>query len=347
MNNYKKAGVDIDRANEFISAIKPYIKKTYNKNVLDYYGGFAAFYDLEFLKKYKHPILVTTTDGVGSKLKIAIMAAKFDTVGIDLVAMNVNDLLVAGARPLVFLDYIATGKLDVAQLSEIVKGISKGCKLADVSLVGGETAEMPSLYRNKDFDLAGFCAGVIEKDHIIDGSNVKEGDVVVGLPSSGFHSNGYALIRQILFKENNFSLDYKINKDTNLVDILLEPTKIYKKTIDILVDNDLYPKSMSHITGGGFYDNISRVIPGNVDVVLDPASWERPKCYDFLIGCTHICEIELFRVFNMGIGLTMIVDIETFKKIELLFNKYKEMYFKIGDVIRGNGKVIIKGVDIK
>lgn len=347
MSNYRNAGVDIDKANDFVSSIKPYVKKTYNKNVLDYYGSFAAFYDLGFLKKYNNPVLVTTTDGVGSKLKIAIMAEKFDTIGIDLVAMNVNDLLVAGAKPLVFLDYLATGKLDVIQLTEVVKGIAKGCEISNISLVGGETAELPSLYSNRDFDLAGFCVGVIERDKIIDGSSVKKGDIVVGLPSTGFHSNGYALIRKILFEENNFALDHRINANTVLQDILLEPTKIYIKAIEALINNDVYPKSMAHITGGGFYDNIKRVIPDSVDIIITSNSWKRPICYDFLVKCTHVSERELYRVFNMGIGLTMIFDSKTFKKAGEVLKVAGEAYFIIGEVVKGSGNVFIKGVDCK
>jgi phosphoribosylformylglycinamidine cyclo-ligase len=347
LSNYKEAGVDIDKANDFVSAIKPYIKKTYNKNVLDFYGSFAAFFDLSFLKKYNNPVLVTTTDGVGSKLKIAVMANKFDTIGIDLVAMNVNDLLVVGAKPLVFLDYIATGKLDVEQLTEVVKGIAKGCEISNISLVGGETAELPSLYSNRDFDLAGFCAGVIEKENIIDGSSVKNGDIIVGLPSSGFHSNGYALIRKILFEENNFDLDYKINENIMLKNILLEPTKIYTRAIEALINNKIYPKSMAHITGGGFYDNIKRVIPNNVNVMINSDSWEKPICYDFLINCTNINKSELYRIFNMGIGLTMIFDSRVFKEASKLLNAVGEEYFIIGEVVKGNGNVVIKGIDCK
>ena len=347
MSNYKEAGVDIDKANNFVSSIKPYVKKTYNKNVLDYYGSFAAFYDLGFLKKYINPVLVTTTDGVGSKLKIAIMANKFDTIGIDLVAMNVNDLLVAGAKPLVFLDYIATGKLDVGQLTEVVKGIARGCEISNISLVGGETAELPSLYSDRDFDLAGFCAGVIERDKIINGSAVQKGDIVIGLSSTGFHSNGYALIRKILFEENNFDLNHRINENLVLQDILLEPTKIYTKAIEVLINNEIYPKSMAHITGGGFYDNIKRVVPDDVDIIINHDSWNRSVCYDFLIKYTHMSKRELYRVFNMGIGLTMIFDSKTFKKASELLNAAGETYFIIGDVVNGSGKVLIKGIDYK
>ena len=347
MNNYRKAGVDIDKANDFVSAIKPYLEMTFNKNVIDGYGGFASFYDMNFIKEYKHPVLVTTTDGVGSKLKIAIMALKFDTIGIDLVAMNVNDLLVTGAKPLVFLDYIATGKLEVSKFTEVVKGIAKGCELAGVSLVGGETAEMPSLYKSDDFDLAGFCAGVIEKDNIINGKNVKDGDIVIGFPSTGFHSNGYALLRKVFFEDNKFTLDYKINNNTTLLDILLEPTKIYKRTVEIVLNNHLYPKAMSHITGGGFYDNIARVIPNNVDVLIDPTAWQRPLCYDFLIDCSNIEKKELYKVFNMGIGLTMIFDRKTFDNAVAYLDRCKETYYIIGEVKSGDGKVLIKGNDIK
>jgi phosphoribosylformylglycinamidine cyclo-ligase len=274
------------------------------------------------------------------------MALKFDTIGIDLVAMNVNDLLVSGAEPLVFLDYISTGKLDVTMLAEVVKGIAKGCELAGVSLVGGETAEMSSFYRGKDFDLAGFCAGIIERDNIINGKNVKGGDIVVGFPSTGFHSNGYALLRKVFFKDNKFTLDYKINNNTTLLDILLEPTKIYTSTVKTVLDNGLYPKSMSHITGGGFYDNIARVIPDNVDVIIDPASWQRHLCYEFLTDCSNIEEKELYKVFNMGIGLTMIFDRKTLNKTVEYLNKFDEKYSIIGEVKKGNGKVFIKGVDI-
>lgn len=346
MNNYKEAGVDIDKANNFISVITPFIKKTFNKNVIDNFGSFASFYDLQFLKNYSNPILVTTTDGVGSKLKIAIMAKKFDTIGIDLVAMNVNDLLVVGAKPLVFLDYIATGNLNIAQMAEVVKGIARGCEIADIALVGGETAELPSLYSKNDFDLAGFCAGVMEKNNIIDGSHVKKGDIIIGLPSSGFHSNGYALIRKICFEDNNFPLDFKINNNLTLEDILLIPTKIYTNAIERLISSGTFPKSMAHITGGGFYDNIKRVIPKDVDAIVFPESWERPICYDFLMNYSQMEIKELYRVFNMGIGLTMIFDNNMFKTATAILDKLNEKYYIIGEIVEGDGKVLIKGIDL-
>ncbi|WP_423302903.1 phosphoribosylformylglycinamidine cyclo-ligase [Deferribacter thermophilus] len=343
--DYKSSGVNIDEGNKFVSKIKRYVEETFNKNVLSSIGGFAGLYDISFIKNYKRPILVSGTDGVGTKLKVAIMAERYDTIGIDLVAMCANDVVVTGAKPLFFLDYFATGKLNANKMSDIIKGVSKGCIEAGCSLIGGETAEMPGMYADKDFDLAGFCVGVVDYDQIIDGSKIKPGDVLVGIKSNGFHSNGYSLLRKIFFEEMKLKIDDKLEEDKTVADILLKPTKIYVKDILTLIDKGYSLKGVVHITGGGFYENIPRILPENCSVEI--YSEEIPELFEyrFIRENTDIELRELFRVFNMGIGMVLVVEEKSANDLINALNKSGENAFLIGRVVEGNQTVKISGVD--
>ncbi|MDY6820790.1 MAG: phosphoribosylformylglycinamidine cyclo-ligase [Deferribacterota bacterium] len=344
MKRYKSAGVDIDKGNKFVSLIKTLIEQTYDNNVIANYGGFSGLYDLSFVKKYKNPVLASTTDGVGSKLLIAIDADDLTTIGIDLVAMNVNDLLVIGAQPLIFLDYIATHSLNIKQTKEIIKGISKACISTNVSLVGGETAEMPSLYSKGNFDLAGFCAGIVERDEIFDNRNIDKDNIIIGLPSAGYHSNGFTLLREVYFNENKFKLNQQIGNNKTLKDILLEPTKIYTNEFRIIKESNIKPKGCAHITGGGLYDNIKRILPENIDAEIDINSWNPPFCFDFFMKNTDISKKEMYRVFNMGIGMVMIFGKDKTDKVKEVFIKNNIDYHTIGFTKEGCGNVIIKGL---
>jgi len=293
---YKKSGVDIDKANKFVDEIK---------KIAPAIGGFSGFFPVD-TKKYRNPVLVASTDGVGTKLKIAHLVNKHDTVGIDLVAMCVNDVLCTGAKPVFFLDYFATGKLELKVAKEIIKGIHEGCKQAGCILLGGETAEMPGFYKKGEYDLAGFAVGIVEKDEIIDGKKIRPGDYVFGLPSTGPHSNGYSLIRKI-FSEKELK---------NLGNQLLKPTKIYSK--EILKGPGKYAKGIAHITGGGFYDNIPRVLPENCQVVIFKNRWQIPEIFYKIQKKGNVSEKEMFRVFNMGIGMVIISSEEKLKDCILI-----------------------------
>lgn len=300
--SYKDAGVDIDAGNDLVERIKGTVKATRRKEVLGGIGGFGALCRIP--EGYKKPILVSGTDGVGTKLKLAMDLDHHDTIGIDLVAMCVNDLIVLGAEPLYFLDYYATGKLSVDIASRVVSGIGEGCKQSNCALVGGETAEMPGMYQGEDYDLAGFCTGVVEEDDIIDGSKVAAGDVVIGLPSSGPHSNGYSLIRKVLEVSNaDTSMSFG---DGTLADALLEPTRIYvKPMLALLKEQPVH--AISHITGGGFWENLPRVLPDDLAVRIDANTWERPAIFDWLQENGNITDVEMLRTFNCGIGLILVV----------------------------------------
>ncbi len=304
--SYKNAGVDIDSANAFIERIKPLVKSTFRKEVKGHIGDYAGLFHLE-TGKYKNPILVSSTDGVGTKLKIAQMMDKHDTIGIDLVAMSVNDIVVKGAEPLFFLDYLATGKLNVETSVAVLSGIAKGCSESGCALIGGETAEMPGMYPEGEYDLAGFCVGIVDADRLIDGSVISVGDRIIGLSSNGLHSNGFSLVRKILFEQARLnihdvvgSLDHAIGME------LLRPTKIYVKSILNLSKN--FPiKGLVHITGGGFIDNIPRALPEPCRALITKGSWVIPPIFNILQKMGNVDEMEMFRVFNMGIGMMMIV----------------------------------------
>jgi len=302
--NYRDAGVDIDAGNDLIENIKPLAAATKRPGVMAGLGGFGALFELP-LDRYTQPVLVSGTDGVGTKLKLAMDLNKHDTIGIDLVAMCVNDLIVQGAEPLFFLDYYATGKLNVDAATDVVAGIAEGCKQSNAALIGGETAEMPGMYQAEDYDLAGFCVGVVEKSKIIDGTKVKTGDVLLGLPSSGPHSNGYSLIRKVI-EVSKADLSAPFDGAT-LGERLLEPTTIYiKPLLALLAEIDVH--AMSHITGGGLLENIPRVMPDNACAVIDKASWKRPAVFDWLQEKGNIEDTEMYRTFNNGLGMVLILD---------------------------------------
>lgn len=304
---YKSSGVDIDEGNRFVDLIKPLIKSTQNKNLVGSLGGFSGAFSLD-LEGINKPLLISATDGVGTKLKIAFMTGKFDTVGIDLVAMSVNDLITCGAKPLFFLDYFATSNLQAEQGVEIVKGITSGCIEASCVLTGGETAEMPGFYSEGEFDLAGFAVGLVDQDKYIDGSKVKAGDVLIGISSSGLHSNGYSLARKVLFEKGGFDIDsVPEGLDKTLGEELLTPTKIYVKTVlDIISKFNIH--AISHITGGGFIDNIPRIIPDNLSVEIDSGSFSFPIIMKIIQKVGEIDKEEMYRTFNCGVGLVLVVS---------------------------------------
>ncbi|MDP8253431.1 MAG: phosphoribosylformylglycinamidine cyclo-ligase [Candidatus Kaelpia aquatica] len=330
--DYKKSGVDIDKANLFVKKIKPIVNSTKSKRVLDDIGPFAALYSIKEFKKYKHPVLVSSTDGVGTKIKLCIATGRLEVAGYDLVAMNVNDIITTGAIPLFFLDYFATSKLDVEVGKKLIKGIAKGCKDSNMSLVGGETAELPGFYKKDEFDLAGFSVGIIDKDRVIKGDKIKSGDLLIGLPSSGPHSNGYSLIRKL------FSIREVKEYWHSYV---LKPTRIYVKDILTLFDKGLDIKGMSHITGGGFYDNIERILPKNVDAVIDKGSWKISKVFKEIQRRAKIEDKKMYRTFNMGIGFVLVLSEKEYKSMSNIFKSLGKKCYLIGRVERGNGEVKI------
>lgn len=302
--SYRDAGVDIDAGNALIERIKPLTKKTMRPEVLGNLGGFGALFELD-LSKYEAPVLVAGTDGVGTKLKLALQLDIHDTVGIDLVAMCVNDLIVQGAEPLFFLDYYATGKLSVEVATGVIEGIAKGCEISGAALIGGETAEMPGMYDAGDYDLAGFCVGAVDKVKVIDGQSVSAGQAIIGLTSSGPHSNGYSLIRKII---DHVKVD--LNQDfhgRSLGQALLTPTQIYVKPLLALFEK-IKVHALAHITGGGLLENIPRVLPHNTQAVINKDSWQRPPVFDWLQENGSVADDEMYRTFNCGIGMTLIVD---------------------------------------
>ncbi|GAB7141168.1 phosphoribosylformylglycinamidine cyclo-ligase [Deferribacterales bacterium RsTz2092] len=343
--SYSDSGVNINAGNEFVEQIKPIVKTTFDAYVPSGLGGFAAFYDIARFKAMSEPMLVSSTDGVGTKLKVAIEAGVYNSVGIDLVAMSVNDLVVCGARPLVFLDYFATGRLDVSAAVEVLRGVAEGCRQAGTSLVGGETAEMPGMYAKGDFDLAGFAVGIVDKPNIIDGKNIKADDIVVGLASSGFHSNGYSLLRKIL-ADRLMSVNDLIPTYGTVQELLLTPTKIYVKAVLAALEAGVKIKGMVHITGGGFYDNIPRVLPKDVDVVLDNSAFPQVPAIEAFRTLTDTDEHELYRTFNMGVGYVFIIDESEFGKLSIALAPFGELTYKIGKVVSGKREVHIKGVDL-
>ena len=302
--SYRDAGVDIDAGDELVERIKPLAKKTLREGVLGGIGGFGALFEVP--KRYKEPVLVSGTDGVGTKLRLAFDLNRHDTVGQDLVAMSVNDILVLGAESLFFLDYFACGKLDVDTAAAVVGGIAKGCELAGCALIGGETAEMPGMYPAGEYDLAGFAVGVVEKSKAIDGkSTIVPGDVVLGLASSGAHSNGYSLVRKII-ERSKPDLNAKFDGERSLADVVMAPTRIYVKQVLATMEK-VNLKGMAHITGGGLLENVPRVLPENTVAELEKAAWPRPKLFDWMQAEGNVAENEMHRVFNCGIGLVVVV----------------------------------------
>ena len=339
VNKYKQAGVNINAGNNFIKLIKKKVFNTHTKGAIKDLSSFGGFFDLSLLK-YKQPLLIAAADGVGTKIKIAQDLNKFHTIGIDLVAMCVNDILVHGGKPLFFLDYIAVEKLNKKIGLQIIDGIRKGCKESDCSLLGGETAEMPGIYKKNDFDLAGFAVGIIEKKRLITGKNIKEGDVVIGLKSSGFHSNGFSLIRHIL-KKKKISYKKKIsNQVKNIGDFLLKPTKIYSKIILDLEKNKLI-HGMCHITGGGIIDNFPRILPKNLGLDLTNNNWEIPYIYKWFQKQGNISLKEMLKVFNCGIGMIIVCKPEKKTQVINRLKSKKEPFFLLGKIIKNKKKIDI------
>jgi len=334
---YLDAGVDIDAGDELVERIKPRVKRSMRPEVLGGIGGFGALVEVP-LDRYRKPVLVSGTDGVGTKLRLAIDTRRHDGVGIDLVAMCVNDVVVQGAEPLYFLDYYASGKLDVDVGERVIAGIIEGCVQAGCALVGGETAEMPGMYHGADYDLAGFCVGIVEKDAIIDGTATRPGDVVLGLPSSGPHSNGFSLIRKIL-QVSKAELTQDLN-GASLIDRLMTPTKIYVKPLLALM-KQVSLHGLSHITGGGLVDNIPRVVPDGLEVVLDRNAWRREPVFEWLQQQGRVPDAEMYRVFNCGIGMTIqLAAADADKAIGLLREAGQEALV-IGEVRSGSRGVVI------
>jgi len=335
-STYKDAGVNIDTANNFVERIKPIIKSTARKEVVSGIGGFGGLFRFD-TAKMKNPILVSSTDGVGTKLKIAQLMDKHDTIGIDLVAMSVNDVVVQGAEPLFFLDYLATGKLELEKSVHIVEGIVNGCKQSGCTLLGGETAEMPGFYQPGEYDLAGFCVGVVEQEKLIDGSTISINDRIIGLASSGLHSNGFSLARNVLIEKGKLSMNTTLPELSQSVGLeLLEPTRIYVKSL-LKIFKNFNIKGLVHITGGGFYDNIPRIIPDVCRAVITRNSWQIPPIFSVIQNVGNVEEREMFRVFNMGIGMMMIVSEKECQEIIDLLNVLGEKAYLIGVIEKKEG----------
>lgn len=327
---YKKAGVDIDEAEEFVKKIKPLLRKTHRPEVLGKTGGFSGLFKPR-IQRVKDPVLVSSTDGVGTKLLIADMLNKYDTVGLDLVAMCVDDVVVTGAEPLFFLDYIACGKLDKKRLYELMKGMVRGCREAGCALIGGETAELPGMYAVDKFDLAGFCVGIVSRDKIIDGRLCQKGDKILGLASSGLHSNGYSLVRKLFsIKE----IKGKLGKE------LIKPTRIYTQTL-LHVRKRVKVKAMAHITGGGFFDNIPRVLPDGVSARIEKGTWSVPRIFRTIQQRGRIGELEMFRTFNMGVGMVVILSPGSAHSALNLLMKLGQKTWIIGELIHGKNEVLL------
>jgi phosphoribosylformylglycinamidine cyclo-ligase len=322
--SYRDAGVDIDAGDALVEAIKPFAKRTMRPEVLGGIGGFGAL--CEIPKKYKKPVLVSGTDGVGTKLKLAFALGRHDTVGIDLVAMSVNDILTSGAEPLFFLDYYVCERLEVRVAAEVIKGIAKGCELAGCALIGGETAEHPDAFPKDEYDLAGFAVGVVEKERIIDGRSIRPGDAVLGLASSGPHSNGFSLIRKILQNETPKALQK-----------LLEPTRIYVKPVLKLLES-VPVKGLAHITGGGVVGNVPRMLPKGTKAVIRKNAWPRPEVFQWLQKTGNVAEDEMWRVFNCGIGMVVVVPRDKMQAATKLLEREGESVFEIGEVEKGSGE---------
>jgi len=335
--SYRAAGVDIDAGNEVVERIKPLVKRTYRPEVMAGLGGFGALFELA--GRYREPVLVSGTDGVGTKLKLAQELGRHDTIGIDLVAMCVNDVLVQGAESLFFLDYFATGKLDVETTVSVIGGIARGCELAGCALIGGETAEMPDMYPPGEYDLAGFCVGAVEKSRLIDGGAINAGDAIVGIESSGPHSNGYSLVRKILARAGSpFDLD--LGGGVKLADALLAPTTIYVKPIlQLLSQQSVH--GMAHITGGGLPGNVNRVLPDTLDAELDAASWEVPNLFLQLERAGQVPRAEMYRTFNMGVGMVVITDEAGAAAVLASASSANVDAWRLGHTVRGTGRVRI------
>ncbi|MBP8305090.1 MAG: phosphoribosylformylglycinamidine cyclo-ligase [Phycisphaerae bacterium] len=350
--SYEQAGVHIDANDVMVEKIWSSLASTYGPRVMDLKGGFAGLFRLDyderlFKKNYRSPVLVACTDGVGSKVLVAAKMKTYDTVGIDLVAMSVNDMLVQGAEPLLFLDYLAVHRLDPEVIASLVRGVAAGCKMADCALIGGETAEMPDVYAEEHFDMAGFGVGVVEKNRIVDGRRVEVGDVVLGLASSGLHSNGYALARAICFKQEKLKVTDRPDDlgGAAIGEVLLEPTRIYVRSVISVLSSYKVKHvvhGMAHITGGGLVGNIPRALPKDCDAVLRVGSWPIPPIFSFLQARGPVDEEEMVRVFNMGIGFVMIVAPDFADSIAAKLARHGEKVFRLGAIARGTRRVVLK-----
>lgn len=335
--SYKDAGVDIDAGNQLVERIKSVTKKTHRPEVKGGLGGFGALCSLP--QKYKNPLLVSGTDGVGTKLRLAMDLQRHKGIGIDLVAMCVNDLIVQGAEPLFFLDYYATGKLDVDTAVDVVSGIGAGCELSGCALIGGETAEMPGMYHGNDYDVAGFCVGVVEAENVIDGEKVEQGDAIIALASSGPHSNGYSLVRKVL-EVNNTDTEEQLDGST-IADLLLEPTRIYVKSVLALLE-EVEVNAISHITGGGFWENIPRVLPSGTKAIIQGDSWQWPEIFNWLQTSGNITTHEMYRTFNCGVGLVIVVKPELAEKTISILNEHGETAWEIGRIESSNNQTQVE-----
>jgi phosphoribosylformylglycinamidine cyclo-ligase len=333
---YKTSGVDIDRGNRLIDMIKPLARSTFTGGVMSDLGSFGAFFKLN-AKKYMNPVLVSGTDGVGTKLKVAFQMNRHDTIGIDLVAMCVNDILTSGAQPLFFLDYFATGKLSIKQGTDVIRGIAEGCKMSDCSLIGGETAEMPGFYKKGEYDLSGFSVGVVDRKDIINGSKTKNSDVLIGLASSGIHSNGYSLVRKVFFDYKKYSPRKKISElGCTIGDELLKPTRIYVKSVlSILRSHTI--KGIAHITGGGLTENLPRIVPAGKKLrfFIERGSWSILPVFDMIRTMGSVSNTEMFRTFNMGIGMVLVVDKRDSMAILRKLKRLGETAYIIGEIKKG------------
>lgn len=341
---YRDAGVDIDAGNRAVELMKESVKRTYTPGVVGDLGGFGGLYSLAG-HSMSDPMLVSGTDGVGTKLRLAIMMDKHDTIGQDCVAMSVNDILVQGATPLFFLDYIAVGKLDPVKVADIVRGVAEACEDSGCALLGGETAEMSGFYDNNDYDVAGFAVGIVDRPKLITGESIKAGDVILGLPSSGVHSNGFSLVRKIVFDHKQLSIDTDIPEfGKTLGEELLTPTRLYPKVVLPLIEQELV-KGMVHITGGGFYENIPRVLPKGVTAEVDVTKWPRLPVFMKLQEWGNVAWPEMYRTFNMGIGMILIVDQKDVETVKENLSSRGETVYEIGRIVSGDGPVVLKGAE--
>ncbi len=335
-SDYKSSGVDIEAGYKSVELIKKHVAETFSDKVLSGLGGFGGLFDVSEIKNYEHPILVSGTDGVGTKLKIAFLMDIHDTIGIDCVAMCVNDIICSGAKPLFFLDYIACGKNVPERIEKIVKGVSAGCVESGVSLIGGETAEMPGFYENNEYDIAGFAVGAVDKKNIIDGSTIKENDILIGLASDGLHSNGFSLVRKVL-RPNALNLrEYIVSLKTNLGNELIKPTKIYVNSILNLISKTKV-KGISHITGGGFFENIPRMIPNGYGAKIYKNSFKILPIFNIISQLGDVSEVNMFNTFNMGIGMVLAVSKEDADFVMKILKESGETVYQIGEIVKGEG----------
>lgn len=340
---YREAGVDIEKGNESVERIKPYVARTTRPEVIGGLGGFGGLFALPW-DKYKNPVLVSGTDGVGTKLKLAFMSDKHDTIGIDAVAMCVNDILVSGAEPLFFLDYVAVGSLSPEQLADVVKGVAEGCVQGGCALIGGETAEMPGFYQPGEYDVAGFSVGIVERDAMIDGSAIEAGDVILGLPSTGLHSNGYSLARKIAFERAGLDIQDEVEAlGGKIGEVLLRPTKIYVKDVLPLIQSmPEAVRGMVHVTGGGLLENVPRILPVGTRAIFDQTAWHVPPIFTWLQEQGQVPQEDMYRTFNMGLGFLLIIKKDRLADVSADLTQRGVAFAQVGEIVAGDGPVEIK-----